>query len=438
VVLASLFVAAAVGDVRIRREIRGLSSTERQRVFNALHIMKHTSQEDGEKRYGPMFRNYDSITVQHAYAAVNPKCDQGHFGPAFFTFHRVMVLLVEESLLAVDPAIEAIPYWNFNEDFEQYEDPSDSVVWTDSYFGESQGDVNNGWQIRNGPWANWTVTKNPTTFKPNPFGFLRGWGNMNNAVGLTRAHTICGVPLSPYGDLTSRSMGDCIKEASFHNFFFCMDHGLEGPHPFLHIWLGGSWGAAKGNCAKKQQLEANADLVSGCLHCPPCSDDVPMEQCKCARNQTACDLADSTGNCQRYPGGDFRPDYRPDEKCEHCQECRDGTMGAAGDFWDGMTSPNDPIFWFHHPNVDRAFTEWQRRVGRRFIPDGPPYFGFPESGHCPGHNLNDVISPTWPFNASLIGKKFTRPLTNADLLEATQPGFLYTYDTIGGSADLHI
>merc|ERR1711920_377792 len=186
-----------------------------------------------------------------------------------------------------------------------------------------------------------------------------------------------------------------------------------------------------GNCAKKQQLEANADLVSGCIVCPRCEPETPMEECKCEVNQTACDLADSTGLCQRYPGGEFKDDYVPTEPCEHCPECREGTMGAAGDFWDGMTSPNDPIFWFHHPNIDRALTEWQLRVSRRYKAESLPYSGFPTGGHCPGHNLYDVISPTWPFNASLIGRTGVKPITNADLLEETQPNQLYAYDTIG-------
>jgi hypothetical protein len=47
-----------------------------------------------------------------------------------------------------------------------------------------------------------------------------------------------------------------------------------------------------------------------------------------------------------------------------------------------MTSPNDPIFWLNHCNVDRLWSEWQKQN-----PASTPYL--PSSGASPGHNLND-------------------------------------------------
>jgi tyrosinase len=49
------------------------------------------------------------------------------------------------------------------------------------------------------------------------------------------------------------------------------------------------------------------------------------------------------------------------------------------------TSPDDPIFWLHHANIDRIWTEWQRRY-----PD-QPYA--PVSGGPQGHNLDDPMQP---------------------------------------------
>ena len=60
-----------------------------------------------------------------------------------------------------------------------------------------------------------------------------------------------------------------------------------------------------------------------------------------------------------------------------------------------------------------------------------PFFDYPTSGFCPGHNLHDVISSSYPFPGTLVGltgENATRPLTNAMLLENTQPGMIYTYD----------
>jgi Common central domain of tyrosinase len=64
---------------------------------------------------------------------------------------------------------------------------------------------------------------------------------------------------------------------------------------------------------------------------------------------------------------------------------------VGGDMLPG-TSPNDPVFFLHHCNVDRIWAEWQRaNPGLGYVPvnNGPP-----------GHNLNDPMqflsNPTSP------------------------------------------
>jgi tyrosinase len=49
------------------------------------------------------------------------------------------------------------------------------------------------------------------------------------------------------------------------------------------------------------------------------------------------------------------------------------------------SSPNDPVFFLHHANVDRLWVQWQDRHGRNYEP---------VSGAPSGHNLNDAM---WPF-----------------------------------------
>lgn len=50
------------------------------------------------------------------------------------------------------------------------------------------------------------------------------------------------------------------------------------------------------------------------------------------------------------------------------------------------TSPNDPLFWLHHANVDRLWAKWSSIHGLKYAP---------ESGGMHGHNLNDHM---WPYN----------------------------------------
>merc|ERR1719162_1125375 len=102
--------SCSVPSCSVRREIRNISDVERKQVFAALHIMKTVDQEAGESKYGKHFLNYDRLVLKHIRAATHPTCDQGHFGPAFLTFHRALMLAAENSLRAIDPQISGLPY----------------------------------------------------------------------------------------------------------------------------------------------------------------------------------------------------------------------------------------------------------------------------------------------------------------------------------------
>mmetsp|Transcript_138529 Transcript_138529/g.244731 ORF Transcript_138529/g.244731 Transcript_138529/m.244731 type:complete len:464 (+) Transcript_138529:72-1463(+) len=418
--------------VRVRREIRTLPQEQWDAVIRALNIMKTTSQEEGQAKYGSDFMNYDRFVVKHAHCAMHPRCDQGHYGPAFLTYHRTITLLMENSLLAIDPKVEALPYWDYNLDLEKYGDPRDSEVWTDRFLGENQGDPKDSWMIRNGPFKEWRVRANLSAFAPevaNPYNMLRGPTNMQYAPRLTRSSSICGVHTNTTFSIANWTT--CLtKPKAFSDFLNCIDAGMGGVHSFAHRWLGGAWGASDGYCAKKQDNPSIADRMSGCMVCPQCKAG---EACRCHRNETACAQASASGMCQRRPGGEHHP-WDPKGPCLTCPECIDGELGAAGDFWDAATSPNDPVFWFHHPNVDRLLMEWQLRW--KDAPQTPlPHSGYPESGHCGGHNLHDVMSESDPFHGSLLGwtgNAALLPLRNQDILEATVPlqNSPYTYDTL--------
>ncbi|MFN6560903.1 MAG: tyrosinase family protein [Nostoc sp. ChiSLP01] len=96
-------------------------------------------------------------------------------------------------------------------------------------------------------------------------------------------------------------------------------------------------------------------------------------------------------------------------------------------------SPNDPIFWLHHANVDRLWAEWEEKHCSK----KPCY---PKANQPYGHNLND---PMWPWDGgqSTPGKigpgdilsllpNFARNdiVTPKDTLNLRKYG--YTYDTL--------
>jgi len=54
---------------------------------------------------------------------------------------------------------------------------------------------------------------------------------------------------------------------------------------------------------------------------------------------------------------------------------------VGGDMTSG-TSPNDPLFWMHHANVDRLWAAWEARWGTAYLPG---------AGCATGHNADDVM-----------------------------------------------
>jgi tyrosinase len=77
-------------------------------------------------------------------------------------------------------------------------------------------------------------------------------------------------------------------------------------------------------------------------------------------------------------------------------------------------SPNDPVFWLHHANIDRLWGEWQDRHGNA---------SYPTSGAPTGHNLNDAMIFHKSGQAPWTGT--TRPV---DTFDRYAMGFRYDSD----------
>lgn len=83
---------------------------------------------------------------------------------------------------------------------------------------------------------------------------------------------------------------------------------------------------------------------------------------------------------------------------------------VGGDMSPG-SSPNDPVFYLNHCNVDRIWEAWMVQRGRTYLPDET------SPGAPPRHRLNDAIP-------SLVT---TATRTPAQLLDVSD---LYTYDAL--------
>lgn len=68
------------------------------------------------------------------------------------------------------------------------------------------------------------------------------------------------------------------------------------------------------------------------------------------------------------------------------------------------SSPNDPVFWIHHANIDRLWSAWMKRHGRTYVP---------VSGGPMGANINDVMAP---FSFKTDGKNTPGSVTDESVL----------------------
>jgi hypothetical protein len=98
------------------------------------------------------------------------------------------------------------------------------------------------------------------------------------------------------------------------------------------------------------------------------------------------DVDNVLGKGQYEGAGEFRPTLESSPLHNSIHNWVSGHMG-------GGASPNDPIFYMHHCNVDRLWAMWQidGHQGAAF---------YPAAGEPHGHNLTD---PMWPWVGALPG-----------------------------------
>ena len=183
---------------RVRKEWREHTKDEIDRYACALNVMSTISTEAGRKCYGRTYVYFPDIVMKHACVASDPRGDQGHRGPEFMLFHKSTLLTYEGSILAIDPKIKAIPWWNMPLDSAPVldvngtvkhkagkyycpkndstshpfgvgspeDDPSvanpgcnrSKYIWSDTYFGEQLGS-GPSYEVTNGRWAYRTMAR---------------------------------------------------------------------------------------------------------------------------------------------------------------------------------------------------------------------------------------------------------------------------------------
>ena len=140
-------------------------------------------------------------------------------------------------------------------------------------------------------------------------------------------------------------------------------------------------------------------------------------------NTTATDGRDSITKTTFAGSNRFRSSLEGAHNSIH------GTMGGH---MLAMTSPNDPIFFMHHANVDRLWAKWQLTH--------PGDSNYPTTGNS-GHALNDLMWP-WDGGASSTNSARAQPfMPPVDTTDLRRPrdvldieALNYTYDDTVGSS----
>jgi tyrosinase len=289
---------------------------------------------------------YDQFVVWHRDAFA---CDvmSAHMGPAFFPWHRQFLLLFEQQIQQVDPGV-TVPYWDWTVDDE----PS-SYLWNDDFMG-GDGDPEQTYAVTSGPFRKgaWEITIFDEADDDRKPYLMRRLGHGELAPDLpTAEHVEAGLAMDTYDTAPWSEMSD--PAVSFRNY------------------------------------------IEGWRDCEPASCSLaPSDFPNCPGSH------DMHNRVHLWVSGEFSFAH---EGLFAEKDTPLGTMAMN-------SSPNDPVFFLHHANIDRLWNAWMQRHGQVYEP---------ESGAMHGHNLHDAMSPYAEIGLTI---------TPAMMLDSRANGYVYDTD----------
>jgi tyrosinase len=252
-----------------------------------------------------------------------------HMNPGFLPWHRSYLDLFEKALSAVSGKQISLPYWDWTDA------ASTAAVFSNDMMG-GFGDSAQGYRVTTGPFRQGEWTIRITDDLP-ILDVMNGQYNGTSVIpdlirarGIYKLDTISLPTTSEVNTCLNVGVYDCAPWDASADTNSSFRNSLEG-------WRG---------CAGNQCLSNNQ------------MDIIPIPNLKRSVMHNAVHI---------YVGGVFPAN----------NTFVAGTMAQN-------TSPNDPIFFLHHANIDRLWSAWMNRHGRSYVP---------VSGGPMGANLYDVMDP---------------------------------------------
>lgn len=332
---------AAPAGLEIRKNAKDLSAKERNAFVSAVLKLKATP-----STADPGISQYDEFVKTHLDAfSCSRRWDNtgaAHNSPLFLPWHRELLLKFEDALHRVsgDNSI-TVPYWDWTDS------ASTAAVFSPNFMGR-QGD----------PAADYAVTSGP---------FARGKWTLNVLD-----------PIEPQRALLG---ADAIKpEASYLVRRFGVLGSKHQPLP-TKADVNGALGVTEYD-APRYDAQSPANVSFRCnlegwrsAEPPECIPSTADPAGFLNINQAPGTPHDLHNGVHLYVAGLWK---------EPSGDLAGGTM-----LYD--TSPNDPVFFLHHANVDRLWAAWEKRHPRETYE--------PQSGAPQGWNGADTM---WPWHDMTI------------------------------------
>ena len=343
----------------MRKEIRNLTKDELDRYFNAIRQWQGGLVPEDISS----IPNYATFVALHAASAAyyddEGILDRMHVGAHFLPIHGALMHEFEKGIRYYDPTVAA-HYWDWTNDPES--------IFQEDYVGEYDPDGT----ITNGYLKDWPVTTVGQV--PDDKSLYLGWRSGRN----TTVRPYPPLPMDPKTPIRALSK--------------------DNPNVMLERVVG----------SIPDNRPGTKDEVSTCLVKSSFKD---FWCCLFFKDQEKCNLGNLEksplhGQVHAWSAGAFVPE-----------------KAFAFDGADLLTSPNDPVWFLHHSQVERIHQAWQYSVGEGIAtPDDPcGKYDVPNYTQVRLHGQNE---PFYPKFSSTIS-------TPAEMCSSFYRGDdpLYVYDS---------